>query len=310
MLRNYTKGKIDYFKNPKVHEIAKFQESIAINETQAVSCSDASIAFNPPLELSHFLKSIYPDVQIPSIPKPKKESDLHSLLWINSEFADCKMQPTDKIYHTAQWFIKRGSVYNFACKGGRNNEPHNHNDVGSFMISKCGRVTFTDIGVGKYTRQYFSSERYTVFEPSSRSHSVPIINGELQSATEEKAEVYIETPNEYAFTMQGAYNVASLKSLKRHFKYEEAVLTLSDSYEFTEMPTSLVERFVSLLPITLGEGSAFCGDTVLEFDNSLFDAEITTEECVRKNGSRETVYILDLKLKRLESKISLDFVFK
>ena len=108
------------------------------------------------------------------------------------------MHPKNKIFHDAQWFIYRSEPYNFVCKAGYKNEPHNHNDVGSFMVSKGGKVTFTDPGTGEYTRQYFNAERFTILEPSSRSHSVPIINGCYQSfGVNEKADIFVEKENEY-----------------------------------------------------------------------------------------------------------------
>ncbi len=309
MLKNYTEGKIDYFKLPKVHEIAKFQENISINDTECVRFSDCGAAFRPDPVLSQFLKTVYPDVQIPSLSSPKRVLNFREMLWLNSALKDSEFAPTSRTYHENQWFIHRGAVYNFACKAGCNSEPHNHNDVGSFMISMDNAVTFTDIGTGIYTRQYFGAERYECLEPSSRSHSVPIINGKYQVTGKERSTIYIDSEHEYAFSMENAYSDDTLKSLKRHFVCGDDMLTLTDTYEFTEAPISVVERFVTLREPTLEEGKIKVGATVLEYDPCVFDVSMTTEESVRSVKLTETVYMVDLTVKKPSKEFSVSVKF-
>ena len=309
MLKNYTEGRIDYFKRPKVHAIAKFQENISMNENQCVRFSDCGEYFRPPLALSHFLKRKYPDVQIPPIPAPTGPVSLMDYFWIDPTLADCKMEPTNYIYHETQWFIHKGNVYNFACKAGYNGEPHNHNDIGSFLISKNGRVTFTDPGGGEYTRQYFSNERYTVLEPSARSHSIPVINGCYQVGGSEKSKIYVEKEHEYAFSMENGYKIETLKSLKRHFVCDEDVLTMTDTYEFTEMPESVVERFSTLVEPKIEEGRVTVGATVLEYNADELEISLSTDTCVRSRTLSETLYLIDLKVKNLKESFSLTFKF-
>ncbi len=309
MLRNYTEGRIDYFADPKVHAIAKFQENVSINETQCVRFSDCGGAFRPDPVLSQFLKTVYPDVQIPSLAPPTYVLSLTDFLWLNSALKDSKLEPKSMTYHENQWFIHRGPVYNFACKAGCNAEPHNHNDVGSFMISKDGEVTFTDPGTGVYTRQYFSSERYSCLEPSSRSHSVPVINGEYQVTGNKRSTVYIDAEHEYAFSMENAYAVESLSSLKRHFVCEDGALILTDTYEFTEEPASVAERFVTLREPVIGEGSITVGATVLTYDPEIFELSVSTEGCVRSATLTETLYMLDLVVKAPSRSFSVSVKF-
>ncbi len=298
MLRNYTEGKIDYFKDPKVYKIAKFQENVSINETQCVRFSDCGEYFRPSAPLAQFMKSVYPDVQIPPIPAPSYWMSFHDILWLDPALSNCKMEPSSYTYHDTQWFIRRGKSYNFACKAGHNNEPHNHNDIGSFLISKGGRVTFTDPGGGEYTRQYFSSERYTILVTSSRGHSVPVINGNYQVTGKEKSTMFVDTDNEYAFSMENAYKLDELKSLKRHFVCGDDELTMTDTYEFTETPDSVVERFVTLVePSKIEEGSITVGESTLVYDPAIYEFSMSTDTCVRSSTFHETLYIIDLKVK-------------
>lgn len=64
-----------------------------------------------------------------------------------------------------------------ATKGGYNNESHNHNDIGTFSLYLNTTPVFIDAGVGTYTRQTFSSERYTIWTMQGNYHNVPMING-------------------------------------------------------------------------------------------------------------------------------------
>lgn len=67
-----------------------------------------------------------------------------------------------------------------AAKGGYNAESHNHNDMGSFALYLDETPMIIDAGVGTYTRQTFSSERYTIWTMQSNYHNLPIINGVAQ----------------------------------------------------------------------------------------------------------------------------------
>lgn len=87
------------------------------------------------------------------------------------------------ILPSAQWCIGYSeNSAGFACKGGNNDEPHNHNDVGHFLYETGGVMLLTDLGCGEYTREYFSDRRYEIFCNNSFSHSVPVLNGKGQCA--------------------------------------------------------------------------------------------------------------------------------
>jgi hypothetical protein len=70
----------------------------------------------------------------------------------------------------------------FSAKGGNNGESHNHNDVGNFVVYKDGTPMVVDAGVGVYTRQTFSSNRYKLWYMQSDWHNCPTINGVMQQA--------------------------------------------------------------------------------------------------------------------------------
>lgn len=64
-----------------------------------------------------------------------------------------------------------------AAKGGHNAESHNHNDVGNFIVYRSGRPVIVDAGVGTYTKQTFSKDRYKLWTMRSAYHNLPTVGG-------------------------------------------------------------------------------------------------------------------------------------
>jgi hypothetical protein len=78
----------------------------------------------------------------------------------------------DKGGSTEGWFV--------AAKGGNNDESHNHNDIGNYIIYYNGLPLLIDVGRGTYTAKTFSSHRYDIWFNCSNYHNVPTINGVTQ----------------------------------------------------------------------------------------------------------------------------------
>ena len=320
MLLDYTDGKINYFEKDKVRKIAMFQQNILLNDKQCLSFSDGGLAFEPYIWLSHFLKKIYPKMRLPALPKEcvidyataplEHGAPIRYLLWTDPELKTRGMTPKSHIFKNAEWFLHHGENYSLGAKAGHNKEFHNHNDVGSFLFSKNGRVTFCDPGGGEYTADYFGEKRYSIFVTSGLAHSVPIINGICQSFGKREGGVIIADENRFKFSMKGGYEIDSLTSLTRDFECLEDSVRLTDTYEFSDTPTSITERFVSLLPIEEKNGKLFCGDSSLSFDKGAFDVTFGSELVSRKGGIKETVYYADLTVKCPKAHLELTFEIK
>jgi hypothetical protein len=67
-----------------------------------------------------------------------------------------------------------------AAKGGNNDESHNHNDIGNYVVYYNGQPVLIDVGRGTYTRKTFSDKRYDIWYNCSEYHNVPTINGNNQ----------------------------------------------------------------------------------------------------------------------------------
>ncbi len=78
---------------------------------------------------------------------------------------------------------KEGTTDGFylAAKGGHNDESHNHNDIGNFVVYYDGQPLIIDVGRGTYTRKTFSQNRYDIWYNCSNYHNTPTIAGLTQS---------------------------------------------------------------------------------------------------------------------------------
>ena len=76
----------------------------------------------------------------------------------------------------------KGNSWDFAAKAGHNNEQHNHNDCGSYILNINGTPMVTEIGAPEYTKDYFRERRYDYLAARTLGHSLPIVNGCEQSA--------------------------------------------------------------------------------------------------------------------------------
>ena len=97
-----------------------------------------------------------------------------------------------------------------AAKGGHNDESHNHNDIGNYVVYYNGQPVLIDVGRGTYTRKTFSSRRYEIWYNCSDHHNLPTINGEQQAP--------------------GGKFKATNVSFKQNRKFAELSLDISKSY--------------------------------------------------------------------------------
>ncbi len=126
----------------------------------------------------------------------------------------------------------------FAAKGGNNGESHNHNDLGNFVIYKDGFPLVIDAGVGVYTKQTFSSERYKLWYMQSDWHNCPSINGFMQQAGEsyKASSVVCATKNnttKLSMDLAKAYpEQAQVNFWNRTFTFDhkQGILSLKESY--------------------------------------------------------------------------------
>ncbi len=72
-----------------------------------------------------------------------------------------------------------------AAKGGDNDESHNHNDVGQFIVYADGLPVLIDLGTENYRAQTFSPQRYELWYLQSQYHNLPTVDGVMQQNGEQ-----------------------------------------------------------------------------------------------------------------------------
>lgn len=125
-----------------------------------------------------------------------------------------------------------------AAKGGHNDENHNHNDVGNFIVYDNAKPVIIDIGVGTYTAQTFSKQRYELFNCRSAYHNVPLINGmeQQQGAAYHAKEVtcsYNDKRATFSLDIAQAYpNAAAVNKWERTVILNRGEnVTVTENYE-------------------------------------------------------------------------------
>lgn len=202
LLNLATPGSFDYaFKDEKVRNMGKFIYRAQIGEVYFLNFSDAS---PKPRMSANMIYRFGKDIGDPDMMRfgafyreePRGEiSRFHFFrnlfgAFIEQEFQNAQQGlplPQDVWLPDLQVMIARdkaGSSQGFfvGAKGGNNDESHNHNDIGNFMVYYDGLPVLIDIGSGTYTRRTFSNERYDIWFNRSDYHNVPTIKGMTQSA--------------------------------------------------------------------------------------------------------------------------------
>ena len=176
-------------------------------------------------------------------------------------------------------YMRKGNWF-FAAKGGHNNESHNHNDIGTFILYVDGVPMFADAGVGTYTKKTFSAERYTIWSMQSDWHNLPLINGSSQVFGREHRSSNVSVASRkdggvFTLDISGAYmGAADCKSWKRTYDLKGKKLTITDSYQLNSRIASDVENFlvhgnVYLPGDKTPEGYMIKSGEVLVYDNGV-----------------------------------------
>lgn len=138
----------------------------------------------------------------------------------------------------------------FGAKGGYNNESHNHNDVGSFLLYIDGVPMFVDAGVGTYTKKTFGKGRYTIWSMCSDYHNLPVINGVSQKNGQEYRSANVgvsdgKSAKKFALDIQGAYpQTAACTSWRRDYRVKDNSIVMTDTYSLTSRNAADVENFM------------------------------------------------------------------
>ncbi len=164
----------------------------------------------------------------------------------------------------------------FAMKGGNNDESHNHNDVGSFIVYKNGRPVLIDAGVGEYTKQTFSKDRYAIWSMQSLYHNLPSFDGIGQNNGAQyrsKNEMYNKEERSLSLDLSDAYNdECGILTYIRKGSLQNGAITIVDNIFLSD------EKCIDFIFITHEKPEMKDGTIALAQDCTLhYDTELRVE---------------------------------
>ncbi len=316
-LYRYTNGKADLFANEKLKKIAQFQQKMYFQGGQTISFSDGEMKAKFRMGLTKFLSEKYEGV---SVPEETLAADFETdtcyrfmglcrdYLWTKDETV-CEGE-TNAVRHDilpfAQWSIC-GSTngVGMAIKGGHNAEPHNHNDVGSFLYIVDGEQLITDLGAGEYTKEYFGAGRYEILCNSSMGHSVPLPNGKTQQSGEwHRATAFsVDGKGNTNISFSAAYPIGNIRHLEREtqFSLEDGTLLVTDTFEMPIRSSRFIEQVVTQgevkvewnpdgeSVVRIRKGDAEC---ILTFPKEIHHLYCMEQEHSNHEGEKEIVRLI------------------
>ena len=200
MLNQASNGAFQYaFQDEKIRNMGKFIYRVQISEDYFLNFADAD---PQPKMAANMIYRFGKDIDDPDMMRfgayyrePEGETNVRFhyfrnlyALFIQDEYQNAPQGlplPRDVWLPDVQVMVARdqeGSTDGLfvAAKGGHNDESHNHNDIGNYVVYYNGLPLLIDVGRGTYTRKTFSDQRYEIWYNRSDFHNVPTINGETQ----------------------------------------------------------------------------------------------------------------------------------
>ncbi|MGW3950244.1 heparinase II/III domain-containing protein [Streptomyces sp. NPDC004752] len=203
----------------------------------------------------------------------------------------------------AQWLVERATVNGmpvaFAAKGGHNDESHNHNDLGHFILEAHGEELLADLGAGEYTEEYFGPGRYEQLHPSAQGHSVPLVHGRPQRPGRDSAARVLRAHRRddgsyLELDLTAAYDTGT--GVCRAFAWKpDGTLEITDTFD---TPADVDELFISRLAPEVGTGHVIWrgakARAVLRFDASRWHPHVEHLQATNHLGAPDLVHRLRL----------------
>jgi len=269
VLHHRTGGKLDLMQGERIERICRYPLAAHIDGPTRAAFADGGHGYTSAetlLEINRFLpmKELY-EVAARDAQGRLAVGGWRGLLLYNGEKVAGTPDPSDYLLPDLGMVKLRAGRGRKATAllalAGHNGVPHNHNDIGSFIVYRHGACLLTDPGAPVYTAKTFGPRRYEILFCRSRGHSVPIINGREQPAGERfhgtlaVEGLNAQGPKTATIDMSHAYDDASLQSLTRRLVLaDDGSVELTDRYAFRRKPRSLEEAFITFEPVRVVRG--------------------------------------------------------
>ena len=254
ILSDGTNGKVSLFNNPMIRRMGEYISRSYVGDGWVVNFADASAkgGGDAPLiyrygravgseEMMQFAAYLLKGKR-PTIPLGNDVFRTLQCVLLNKGLEQTRPAhnvPACTWYPETEFcYLTNNSGWFLATKGGFNNESHNHNDAGTFSLYINNTPILIDAGVGTYTRQTFSSERYSIWTMQSNYHNLPMINGVPQRFGQEYKATNVvckEKQRFFSADISTAYpEEAAVNSWIRSYKLENKRLVITDKFSLKE----------------------------------------------------------------------------
>jgi hypothetical protein len=251
ILSDGTGGKVSVFTNQMIRNMGEYIVRSYVGNDWVVNFADASARGGGDAPVIYrYGKAVNSDMMMQHAAFMNRKNDgklsfgrdvfrtLQSLLYA-PELSALEGSPQSPAYswypETEFCYMTNANGFFVAAKGGYNSESHNHNDIGTFSLWLHTTPVFIDAGVGTYTRQTFSSERYTIWTMQSNYHNLPVINGVPQKfGSEYRSSDVTFDPRRMSFSLNiaKAYpEEAAVKTWTRAYSLRKDELQITDNFE-------------------------------------------------------------------------------
>lgn len=193
MLYEITEEKMNLYHEEKIKNIGRYIYKVHIAEDKFVNFADGNSRLKIATDLIFRYGKRIGDDFLMSLGQGR-ESGIHENGWhMHRHLKSLWKEKEDKgpgLYARDSWIadiqVMAAREYPspkglfLAAKGGHNDESHNHNDIGHFIVYANGNPIIIDVGVGTYTAKTFSENRYDIWTMQSGYHNLPTVNGYSQ----------------------------------------------------------------------------------------------------------------------------------
>lgn len=279
-VRAATGGKVDFFADPKNRLTTEYAYDIQLEPGKAPSISDST--GGPSRALRALMRQVYPDLCSEDVARcgvltvdgnVGRGLSLVALRAFGQEppipsATAFRRLPPHSWFPAAQLLVARmttsgGARLGMSVNGGHNDEPHNHNDLGSYTIMLDGVEMGGDPGGEVYTERTFSALRYESRIVNSYGHPVPVVDLKLQGTGRQfAAEVlktsFLDARDEIVYDLTGAYPLCSLESLTRRVVFDRVrgEIAVTDAAKFSK-PSAFEVPFITCRDWKKGADGSF-----------------------------------------------------
>jgi hypothetical protein len=323
MIQLATGGKVDLFGEPLVQNIGDYICKMNIGGDYMVNFADATVKGTPWGDFVYYYgkntgnqsMADYGALLLKAGVQPEGRS-MFSLVRRLAAALEAKGNPGAYPYYkdtysadvqvmTARQTAGSAQGLFLAAKGGHNDESHNHNDVGSFILYADGLPVLVDAGVASYTKDTFSDNRHDIWSMQSAWHNVPMVNGVTQREGRAFSAKDVSYVNGWAYVSEGQFSAkdtspaqpgeairfsmdiagaypkeAGIESWRREFVFDRdaGAITLRENFTLRQASDDIRLHLLTPIEPVLEPGAVLLGDVRVEYPDDLLAASVESKD--------------------------------